>query len=209
MADPTSRQSWGGGGCHARKGSRDGMSERSPARRLDQARRALQAAERAEAAERATLAALLDQERQNQYALEQAASGIRTSKGADGIQVARARAVELEKARHVVVRARHDQEEAVKACQGRTRDERISVEALEQRAARLHRAVRQAERLLVTRQRAVLESEGALAHAQEELARTRRGLDDAQAALDALRRELREVDDPAPDSAPRRTGERS
>ena len=171
-----------------------GVAATPPGPRLEDARARLRAAEQADTAERAKLAALIDRERQTQYALEQAVGRLRMAKGAEGLRAARAVAAELEHSRDALVRTRHDQEEAVKATQERSKAARLAVEALEDQATRLRRAVRHGEQVVGSRLRAVLEAEATLARVQDELTRARRSLADAQATLGQARSELAAIE---------------
>jgi chromosome segregation ATPase len=185
------------------------MTTESPASRLGQAHDALDLAEQAEAAERAKGIELLERERQTHYALEQAARGLRTAQGREGIQAARTQATELEHAHRVLTQARYEQEQAVKACHERTKDARLAVEQLEQEAARLRRAIRHAEQVVGARQRATLDEAGTVARAQEGLVRTQRGLAEAATALDRLRDELARLEEVHREPRPRRGDKRS
>ncbi len=160
---------------------------------LAQAHEALAAAEQREAAEQAKLTALRDQERQLHRAREVATVALRAAKDQKVIGAARTRLEEVERARQVLVRARHDQEEITLRQQEKTREARSVVHELEQRAVRLRHAIRLAERGIEARQRTILGMEEELAGLQDQLARLREQLAEARAGLEALRRELDEV----------------
>ena len=140
------------------------------------------------------LIGLIERDRHLRYAMEQAATTIRTTRDFEAFRQTRARLDALERERRTVMATRREQELTVDHRRDRTRAARLAVEELEQRAVKLRETIRRTEHQLLARQRTIVELEGHVQRLLDELPRARMQHSEAEACLAELRRELAGLD---------------